>query len=260
LCTEVRDEAVKAMVADQKHRSLSSLVPAKPIKSSSSKPKSGAEMARLELLDLDKRFGTSLREIKALVHQAADAGTELQSACGNFPSLPPSPVIPTAIVQLATQVGALQRRDKLGGLKLDISGCLLSDDALEAIGRLSLCELGIWGVVGPDAVSTMGWALLAEGLCASQREGRIGPLKLRLVHCHLQPAARTALSDIDTVAPPPPPKSEPPANFAPGGIPIMIQDKWYQMVLWYLRLCLHCTYCALPRTARYRRCSLLRQT
>eukprot|EP01043_Picozoa_sp_COSAG02_P087579 COSAG02_NODE_24832_length_676_cov_1.088388_1_plen_114_part_10 len=70
---------------------------------------------------------------------------------------------------------------------------------------------------------------MAQGLLRSQREGKLGPIKLRLVQCTLDEEATNAFSQLEQVPPPPLPDSSPGEDYETGGIPICINDEWYRL-------------------------------
>jgi hypothetical protein len=55
-----------------------------------------------------------------------------------------------ALVGVMQCLAALQKDGRLGLMKLDISGCPLTNEVLSTVGRLRLCELGLWGGVEVD--------------------------------------------------------------------------------------------------------------
>ena len=149
--------------------------------------------------------------------------TDRLIACGNIPALPSRDVLSNGLLDAILQLASLQREGKLGMLKLDISGCIIDVKVLDAIGKLQLSELGIWG--GEHDATENGWVSMASGLCKSQQAG-LPPIKLRLVCCKLSAAATNAVSRIATISPPPDIDTKSPSNFEVGGIPICIQNKW----------------------------------
>ena len=111
-------------------------------------------------------------------------------------------------------------------LKLDISGCDLESSAVSALGRLRLCELGLWG--GTDSAAD-GVAAMADGLLRQQQSGSLGPIKLRLVQCTLNATAEAAIEQLELVPPPPPPPSAPGEEYEQGGIPIVTCDDTFSI-------------------------------
>lgn len=97
---------------------------------------------------------------------------------------------------------------------------------MATIGNILLSELGLWG--GTDSASE-GLTTMAQSLLRSQQEGKLGPIKLRLVQCTLDEAARTAFDKLEQVPPPPVPPSSPGEDYEIGGIPIRINDEWYRL-------------------------------
>ena len=70
---------------------------------------------------------------------------------------------------------------------------------------------------------------MAQALLRSQKEGKLGAIKLRLVQCTLDEQAAEALDQLDQVPPPPLPDSSPGEDYDAGGIPIRINDEWYRL-------------------------------
>jgi len=93
-----------------------------------------------------------------------------------------------------------QKRDRFS------SGCDLEDQPVATIGQILLSELGLWG--GTDSASS-GVATMAEALLRSQKDGKLGPIKMRLVQCTLDTRAQAAYDKLDKVPPPPLPDSAP---------------------------------------------------
>ena len=124
-----------------------------------------------------------------------------------------------AIASIASSLSVLQAEGRMDLLKLDISGCDLESSAVSALGRLRLCELGLWG--GTDSAAD-GVAAMADGLLRQQQSGSLGPIKLRLVQCTLNATAEAAIEQLELVPPPPPPPSAPGEEYEQGGIPINI--------------------------------------
>ena len=77
---------------------------------------------------------------------------------------------------------------------------------MATIGQILLSELGLWG--GTDSASS-GVATMAEALLRSQKDGKLGPIKMRLVQCTLDTRAQAAYDKLDKVPPPPLPDSAP---------------------------------------------------
>ena len=97
---------------------------------------------------------------------------------------------------------------------------------MASIGQILLSELGLWG--GTDSASD-GLTTMAQALLRSQWDGKLGPIKLRLVQCTLDEQAKDAFDQLEQVPPPPAPDSSPGENYEAGGIPIRINDEWYRL-------------------------------
>lgn len=97
---------------------------------------------------------------------------------------------------------------------------------MATIGQILLSELGLWG--GTDSASE-GLTTMAQALLRSQREGKLGPIKLRLVQCTLDEEATDALNQLEQVPAPPAPDSSPGEDYETGGIPICINEEWYRL-------------------------------
>lgn len=104
--------------------------------------------------------------------------------------------------------------------------CDLENAAVATIGQLLLSELGLWG--GTDSASD-GLTTMAQALLRSQRDGKLGPIKLRLVQCTLDEKASEAFDELEQVPPPPLADSSPGEDYETGGIPIRINDEWYRL-------------------------------